>query len=92
MGSNPIHASHSRAFRFLESNASNVKAKEDIVFRKLLSLRIEKQRLIERRKKGKVVIKDEYMQLESLEQQIDNLDIEISRLMNLRENESDCKT
>jgi len=28
-------------------------------------------------------------QLESLEQQIDNLDIEISRLMSLRENESD---
>jgi chorismate mutase len=29
------------------------------------------------------------MQLESLEQQIDNLDIEISRLMSLRENEPD---
>ncbi len=44
---------------------------------------------MERRKKVKAAIKDKYMQLESLEQQIDNLDIEISRLMSFRENESD---
>jgi len=89
MGSNPPHASRSRAFRFLESIALNVSAKENSVLRKLLSLRTEKQRLIERRKKVKAAMKDKYMQLESLEQQIDNLDIEISRLMSLRENESD---
>jgi len=75
------------AFRFLESIALNVSAKENSVLRKC-SVSPEKQRLIERRKKVKAAMKDKYMQL-SLLTQIDNLDIEISRLMSLRENESD---
>jgi chromosome segregation ATPase len=79
----------SKAFKFLESIAVNNSVKENTVYRKILSLRTEKEKLKERRKKVKATIKDKYMQLESLEQQIDNLDIEISRLERLKSNESD---
>ena len=79
----------SRAFQFLESIAIKNNVKENSVYRKILSLRTEKQKLRERRKKVKATIKEKYMQLESLEQQIDNLDIEISRLEQLKSNESD---
>jgi TolA-binding protein len=86
--SNPAVA-RSKAFKFLESIALNNSVKENTVYRKILSLRTEKQKLKERRKKVKATIKEKYMQLESLEQQIDNLDIEISRLERLKSNESD---
>jgi len=89
---NPVCPSQARAFRFLESVAQNRKTHENSVYRKVLSLRTERQRIRERRKKVKVAIKDKYMQLESLEQQIDNLDIEIARLERLKDDDPDSDT
>jgi predicted nucleic acid-binding Zn-ribbon protein len=89
VSSNPSSASKNRTYRFLESIAQNSSSKENSVYMKILSLRTEKQKLRERRKKLKAAIKDKYMNLQSIEQQIDIIGIEISRLESIKEKDSD---
>jgi chromosome segregation ATPase len=88
LSSNPCSAK-TRSYKFLESIAQKCSAKENSVYRKILSLKTERQKLRERRKKVKAAIKEKYMQLESLETEIDSKDIEISRLESLKEAESE---
>ncbi len=90
--SNPSCATNNRAYRFLESIAQNSSSKENSVCRKILNLRTEIQKLGERRKKVKASIKDKYMNLESIEQQIDDINMEILRLEKLKEKESDSES
>jgi hypothetical protein len=64
LGSNP---QKSRAYRFLESVATNNAVKEISIQRKINQLLTERENAKKKQRKIKYTIKEKYMQLESVE-------------------------
>ncbi len=89
-GSNPVTA-HERTTKFLESLLQNVSVPETDVYRQILTLKKEKNKLKERRKKIKAVLKAKTMEYESIEKDIEHKELEISRLEALREIEMESE-
>ena len=88
-GSTPVSGSL-RTFKFLENIAHNNSVSSISLGRRIMTLKTQLQKQKQDRRKVKYRIKGKYTQLENIENQIDSLTAEISRLTNYsREADSD---
>ncbi len=79
--------SSSRVLHFLESVARNTHSESTAIDRKIAQLKAQRKRLRENAKKIKQRIREQTEKLRLIEQEIDNIDLNVTKLKNIRENE-----
>ena len=89
-GSIPAHTtSSSRVFEFLESVARNTRSESTATDRKIVQLKAQRKRLRECNKKIKQRIREQTEKLKLNEQEIDNIEMSIAQLQDIRDNEEE---
>lgn len=81
--------SSSRVFNFLESLAKNTRSESTTTDRKIAQLKAQRKRLRECNKKIKQRIREQTEKLRLNEQEIDNIDMNIAQLQDIRDNEEE---
>jgi peptidoglycan hydrolase CwlO-like protein len=79
--------SSSRVLHFLESIARNTHSESTAIDRKIAQLKAQRKKLRENAKKTKQRIKEQTDKLRLYEQEIDNIELNITKLQNIREDE-----
>jgi chromosome segregation ATPase len=79
--------SSSRVLHFLESIANDTRSESTAIDRKISQLKAQRKRLRENAKKIKQRIKEQTEKLRLTEQEIDNIDLNITKLQDIREDE-----
>ncbi len=89
-GSNPVPVNSSlRVFEFLKDVASGSRADSTATDLKIAQLKAQKKRFLKNAKKIKQRIREQTVKLRLCEQQIDNIDMNISQLQSIRDNEEE---
>lgn len=88
-GSIPAQGAQNRVFKFLEDVAKDTKGESSDCIRKVTQLKIQRKKIKENIKKIKQRIKEQAARLISLEQQIENIDLNIITLKNISEKDDD---
>jgi chromosome segregation ATPase len=86
-GSIPTSNSSSRVLHFLESIASNTRNESTAIDRKIAQLKAQRKRLRENAKKIKQRIREQTEKLILIEQEIDNIDLNVTKLQDIREDD-----
>ncbi len=79
--------SSSRVLHFLESIARNTHSESTAIDRKIAQLKAQRKKLRENAKKTKQRIREQTDKLRLYEQEIDSIDLNITKLQNIREDE-----
>jgi peptidoglycan hydrolase CwlO-like protein len=79
--------SSSRVLYFLESIARNTHSESTAIDRKIAQLKAQRKKLRENAKKTKQRIREQTDKLRLYEQEIDSIDLNITKLQNIREDE-----
>ena len=90
VGSNPANAqSAQRVLKFLEDVALHTRGESNEVERKIVQLKAQRKRLRENAKKIRQRIKEQTAKLLSAELQIENIDLNIATLSNIKADDDD---
>ncbi len=79
--------SSSRVLYFLESIARNTHSESTAIDRKIAQLKAQRKRLRENAKKINQRIREQTEKLKLIEQEIDNIDLNVTKLQDIREDE-----
>jgi peptidoglycan hydrolase CwlO-like protein len=79
--------SSSRVLHFLESIARNTHSESTAIDRKIAQLKAQRERLRENAKKIKQRIREQTEKLRLIEQEIDNIDLNVTKLQDIQEDD-----
>jgi chromosome segregation ATPase len=82
-----ISTSSSRVWQFLSDIAKDTHCESTAIDRKIAQLKAQRKKLRENAKKTKQRIREQTEKLRLIEQEIDNIDLNVTKLKNIRENE-----
>ncbi len=87
--SNPTYDTSSRVFEFLKNLATDSRTESMAIDCKIAQLKAQRKRLRENAKKIKQRIREQTEKLRLNEQEIDSIDLNISKLQSIRDNEEE---
>jgi chromosome segregation ATPase len=79
--------SSSRVWQFLSDIAKDTHCESTAIDRKIAQLKAQRKKLRENAKKTKQRIREQTEKLRLIEQEIDNIDLNVTKLQNIREDE-----